>query len=120
MESRGRRNGEGLAFIGPHGETAGGLLALLEYPGASLLGVNRRYTDKAYRKKMVENIKDPVVKDFWMKEFAQYTDRFTQEATPAIQNKVGQFTSNPLIRNIIGQPKSSFDMRELMDKKKIL
>ena len=96
------------------------LLALLEYPGATLLGVNRMYTDKAYRKKVVDNIKDPVVKDFWVKEFAQYTDRFTQEATPAIQNKVGQFTSNPLIRNIIGQPKSSFDMRELMDQKKIL
>ncbi|MEA2701836.1 MAG: hypothetical protein QOE22_545 [Candidatus Parcubacteria bacterium] len=95
------------------------LLALLEYPDATLLGVNRMYTDKAYRKKVVDNVKDPVVKDFWVNEFAQYTDRFTQEATPAIQNKVGQFTSNPLIRNIIGQPKSSFDMRDLMDKKKI-
>lgn len=96
------------------------LLALLEYPDATLLGVNRMYTDKAYRTKVVENIKDPVVKDFWTKEFANYTDRFTQEATPAIQNKIGQFTSNPLIRNIIGQPKSSFDIRELMDGKKIL
>jgi hypothetical protein len=96
------------------------LLALLEYPDATLLGVNRMYTDKAYRKKVVENVKDPVVKDFWVKEFATYTDRYTQEATPAIQNKIGQFTSNPLIRNIIGQPKSSFDIRELMDQKKIL
>lgn len=96
------------------------LLALLEYPGATLLGVNRMYVDKEYRKKVVENIKDPVVKDFWTKEFATYTDRYTQEATPAIQNKIGQFTSNPLIRNIIGQEKSSFDIRELMDGKKIL
>ena len=96
------------------------LLALLEYPGATLLSVNRMYTDKAYRKLVVENIKDPVVKDFWTKEFANYTDRFTQEATPAIQNKIGQFTGNPLIRNIIGQPKSSFDIREMMDKRKIL
>jgi Type IV secretion-system coupling protein DNA-binding domain len=96
------------------------LLALLEYPDATLLGVNRMYTDKVYRTKVVDNIKDPVVKDFWTKEFANYTDRFTQEATPAIQNKIGQFTSNPLIRNIIGQPKSSFDIRELMDNKKIL
>lgn len=96
------------------------LLALLEYPDATLLGVNRMYTDKAYRKKVVDNVKDPVVKDFWVKEFAGYTDRFTQEATPAIQNKVGQFISNPLIRNIIGQPKSSFDIRKLMDEKKIL
>ncbi|HUY62299.1 MAG TPA: type IV secretion system DNA-binding domain-containing protein [Candidatus Paceibacterota bacterium] len=96
------------------------LLALLEYPDATLLGVNRMYTDKAYRQKVVENVKDPVVKDFWTKEFANYGDRYTQEATPAIQNKVGQFTGNPLIRNIIGQPKSSFDIRQMMDEKKIL
>ncbi len=96
------------------------ILALLEYPGATLLGVNRMYTDKEYRKKVVENVKDPVVKDFWVKEFATYTDRYTQDATPAIQNKVGQFTGNPLIRNIIGQSKSSFDMRTMMDEKKIL
>jgi hypothetical protein len=96
------------------------LLALLEYPGATLLGVNRMYTDKVYRKKVIDNVKDPVVKDFWTKEFANYTDRFTQEATPAIQNKIGQFTSNPLIRNIIGQEKSSFDIRQLMDNRKIL
>ncbi len=96
------------------------LLALLEYPDATLLGVNRMYTDKEYRKKVVENVKDPVVKDFWTKEFANYGDRYTQEATPAIQNKVGQFTGNPLIRNIIGQPKSSFDIRTMMDEKKII
>lgn len=96
------------------------LLALLEYPDATLLSVNRMYTDKVFRKKVVENVKDPVVRDFWTKEFATYTDRYTQEATPAIQNKIGQFTSNPLIRNIIGQPKSSFDIRQMMDDRKIL
>jgi len=96
------------------------LLALLEYPDATLLGVNRMYTDKDYRQKVIDNVKDPVVKDFWTKEFANYGDRYTQEATPAIQNKIGQFTGNPLIRNIIGQPKSSFDIRTMMDEKKIL
>ncbi|PIR83444.1 hypothetical protein COU19_00585 [Candidatus Kaiserbacteria bacterium CG10_big_fil_rev_8_21_14_0_10_56_12] len=96
------------------------LLALLEYPDATLLGVNRMYTDKVYRTRVVDNVKDPVVKDFWTKEFANYGDRYTQEATPAIQNKVGQFTGNPLIRNIIGQPKSSFDIRDMMDHQKIL
>ncbi|MBI3572109.1 type IV secretion system DNA-binding domain-containing protein [Candidatus Kaiserbacteria bacterium] len=96
------------------------LLALLEYPGATLLGVNRMYTDKGYRAKVIDNVKDPVVKDFWLKEFANYGDRYTQEATPAIQNKIGQFTGNPLIRNIIGQPKSSFDIRTMMDERKIL
>jgi energy-coupling factor transporter ATP-binding protein EcfA2 len=96
------------------------LLALLEYPDATLLGVNRMYTDKLYRQKVVDNVKDPVVKDFWTKEFANYGDRYTQEATPAIQNKIGQFTGNPLIRNIIGQSKSSFDIRTMMDERKIL
>ncbi len=96
------------------------LLALLEYPGTTLLGVNRMYTDKDYRKRVIDNVKDPVVKDFWTKEFANYGDRYTQEATPAIQNKVGQFTGNPLIRNIIGQSKSSFDIRTMMDERKIL
>lgn len=96
------------------------LLALLEYPGATLLDVNRMLVNKGFRKKVVENIKDPVVKSFWAEEFAVYTDRYTQEATPAIQNKVGQFTSNPLIRNIIGQQKSSFDIRQMMDEKKII
>jgi hypothetical protein len=96
------------------------LLALLEYPGATMLDVNRMLVEKPYRNKVVANIKDTIVKKFWTEEFANYTDRYTQEATPAIQNKVGQFTSNPLIRNIIGQAKSSFDIREMMDQKKIL
>ena len=96
------------------------LLALLEYPDSTLLGINRMLSDKDYRKKVVDNISDPSVRSFWVDEFAKYTERFAAEATPAIQNKVGQFTSNPLIRNIIGQPKSSLDFRRLMDDKKIL
>lgn len=96
------------------------LLALLEYPGSTLLGVNRMLADKDYRKKVVDNIKDPSVKAFWVEEFGKYTERFAAEATPAIQNKVGQFTSNPLVRNLIGQPESTFDFRKVMDEKKIL
>jgi len=96
------------------------LLALLEFPDSTILGVNRMFADKAYRKKVVANITDVSVKAFWEDEFAKYSDKFATEATAAIQNKVGQFISNPLIRNIIGQPKSSFDMREMIDKKKIV
>lgn len=96
------------------------LLVLIEYPDTTLLSVNRLFSDKAYRKKVVEYCKDPAVKSFWVDEFAGYTDRFAAEALPAIQNKIGQFTGNPLIRNIIGQPNSSFDIRKLMDEKKIL
>ncbi len=96
------------------------ILALLEFPDATMLGINRMLTEKSYRQKVVDNVTDTSVKEYWTKEFASYTDRFAAEATPAIQNKIGQFTSNPLIRNIIGQSKSSFDMREIMDQKKIL
>ncbi|MSR71100.1 MAG: hypothetical protein EXS50_00290 [Candidatus Taylorbacteria bacterium] len=95
------------------------LLALLEYPDATLLGVNRMFSDKEYRKKVVENVTDPSVRSFWLDEFAKYTDKFAAEATPAIQNKIGQFTANALIRNMIGQSQSSFDLRKIMDEKKI-
>jgi hypothetical protein len=82
------------------------ILALLEYPNTTLLGINRMLADPEYRKKIVEKVTDPVVKSFWVNEFARYTQRYEVEATAAIQNKVGQFISNPLIRNIIGQVKS--------------
>lgn len=96
------------------------LMALLEYPGATLLGVNRMLSDKKYREMVVANVQDPSVKSFWVDEFAKYNERYMQEAGDAIKNKIGQFTANPLIRNIIGQPKSSFDIREIMDGKKII
>ena len=96
------------------------LLALLEYPDSTLLDVNRMLTNKVFRAAVVEKIADPIVKAFWTEEFASFTDTYTREATPAIQNKIGQFTANPLIRNIVGQSRSSFDLRKMMDEKKIL
>jgi hypothetical protein len=96
------------------------ILALLEYPGSTLLGVNRMLADPDYRKKIVDKVTDPVIKSFWVQEFARYNQRYEIEATAAIQNKIGQFISNPLIRNIIGQVNSSIDMRKVMDEKKIL
>lgn len=95
------------------------ILALLEYPGSTLLGVNRMYADKGFREEVVSKVTDPGVKSFWNEEFAKWDERFMREATAAIQNKIGQFTSNPLIRNIVGQGHSSFDIRKLMDEKKI-
>lgn len=96
------------------------LLALLEYPDATLLGVNRMLSDKKFREKVVASVTDPAVRSFWIEEFANYTERMAAEAVPAIQNKIGQFTANALIRNMIGQPKSSFNIREIMDSKKIM
>ncbi|MCA9349704.1 ATP-binding protein, partial [Candidatus Saccharibacteria bacterium] len=96
------------------------LLALLEYPDATMLGIVRMLTDSKYRKKVVDNVTDPVVKAFWVNEFASWDQRFASEATSSILNKVGAFTANPLIRNVLGQPKSSFDIRQIMDQGKIL
>lgn len=96
------------------------ILAVLDYPGSTLLSVTRMLSDKAFRKKVIENIQDPVVKAFWVKEFAGYADKFAAEAVAPIQNKVGQFLSSSLIRNIVGQSKSSINLREIMDEKKIL
>lgn len=96
------------------------ILTLLENEGETLMGVNRMLSDKEYRKKMVSQVQDPSVKSFWTEEFANAGSKYQQEAAPAIQNKIGQYTSNPLIRNIVGQKKTSFDIREIMDKQKIL
>ncbi len=96
------------------------ILAILDYPNSTLLSITRMLSDKSFRKKVIENIQDPVVKAFWVKEFAGYADKFASEAVSPIQNKVGQFLSSSLIRNIVGQVKSSIDIREIMDNGKIL
>ncbi len=96
------------------------ILAILDFPGSTLLGVVRMLSDKPYRKRVVANIKDPVVKAFWEKEFAGYADKFASEAVSPIQNKVGQFLSSALMRNIVGQVKSAINLRQIMDEGKIL
>lgn len=96
------------------------ILALIEYPGSTLLGVLRMLVDKNYRKKIVTAVKDPMVRSFWENEYANYNDKFRSEAIAPIQNKVGQFLSSSIIRNIVGQPKSTINLREIMDSRKIL
>jgi CxxC-x17-CxxC domain-containing protein len=96
------------------------ILALLEYPGSTLLGVTRILTDKNYRERVVEKISDPVVKMFWADEFTKWNERVLQEVISPIQNKVGQFLSSALIRNIVGQTKSAFNIRDLMDQEKVI
>jgi hypothetical protein len=95
------------------------ILALLDSPGNTLLGIARMLVNKNYRKRIVDNIKDPVVKSFWVDEFANYNDKFRNEAIAPIQNKVGQFLSSVIVRNIVGQTKSSIDLRDIMDNRKI-
>lgn len=96
------------------------ILAMLDSPGNTMMGVLRMYVDKKYRKKIVDNIQDPLVKSFWVEEFANYNERYRTEAVAPIQNKVGQFLSSGIIRNIIGQSKSTLDLRDVMDTGKIL
>ncbi len=95
------------------------LLALLEYPNTTLLGINRLLADDVYRRRVVRSLKDPVVKAFWETEFASYNDRYKQEAVAPVQNKIGQFLSASVIRNIVAQVKSRINIREIMDGKKI-
>ncbi|PJA88149.1 MAG: hypothetical protein CO140_00510, partial [Candidatus Moranbacteria bacterium CG_4_9_14_3_um_filter_40_7] len=96
------------------------ILALLDYPGSTMLGVSRMMSDSDFRKRVYPAIKDPVVKGFWINEFDKWDDKFRKEAVAAIQNKVGQFLSSSVIRHVVGQPKSSIDLRDIMDNQKIL
>ncbi len=96
------------------------ILSMLEYPGSTLLGITRILVDKYYRKKVLEKVSDPVVRSFWIDEYDNYNEKFRTEAISPIQNKIGQFLSSSIIRNIVGQPKSTLDLREIIDSKKIL
>jgi hypothetical protein len=91
------------------------ILALLEYPGSTLLDLPLILVDKEFRKKVLEKVPNPQVRDFWLIEFERYSTYFRSEAISPIQNKIGQFIVSPLIRNIVGQPKSTIDFRKIMD-----
>ncbi|MFZ3020476.1 MAG: type IV secretion system DNA-binding domain-containing protein [Minisyncoccia bacterium] len=96
------------------------VLALMDTPGQTLLGVYRMLVDEAYRKSIVANVKDPIVKMFWTEDYENYDLRFQKEIISPVQNKVGQLLSSPQMRNIVGQPKSSVDFGFVMDQKRIL
>lgn len=96
------------------------LLALLDRPETTLLDISRMLTDKQFRKDTLEYCKDVTVLQFWKHEFGSWNDKQVTESVAPVLNKVGAFTANPIIRNIIGQPKSSFDIRQIMDEGKIL
>lgn len=96
------------------------ILALLEYPNTTMLDITRMLTDKTFRKKVLDKVTDTVVLQFWRVEFASWNEKFQAEAIAPVLNKVGAFVANPIIRNIIGQPKSTFNIREIMDQGKIL
>ncbi len=96
------------------------ILALLDRPETTMLDITRMLTDKNFRKETLGYCRDTVVLQFWNVEFASWNDKFVAEAVAPVLNKVGAFTANPIIRNIIGQPKSTFNIRQIMDEGKIL
>ena len=96
------------------------LLALLDRPETTLLDISRLLTDKEFRKETLDYCTDVTVLQFWKHEFGQWNDKQINESIAPVLNKVGAFTANPIIRNIIGQPKSTFNVRKIMDEGKIL
>ena len=95
------------------------ILALLDTPGTTLLGIPRLLVDKEYRQMIIGNLKDPIVKSFWLHEYEEWREQFRNEAIAPIQNKVGQFLSTSIIRNVVGQPKSTIDIFKIMNEGKI-
>lgn len=95
------------------------IAALLDCENTTLLGVNRLLTDDTYRAWVVRQIKDPFIREFWADEFEIYDERFRREAIAPIQNKLGQFLLNPVVRNILGQVRSKVSFPFIMDKERI-
>ena len=94
-------------------------LALLDTPGTTVLSILKMLSDKNYRQMIVRNINDNVVKNFWVNEFAGWSERYDNEAITPLLNKVGQFVATNMIRHIVGQPINRFDFRDIMDSRKI-
>ncbi len=109
-------------FFGPRMEhiLRNTLLTLLEVPGTTLISVVQLLGDADFRNSIVGRISDPLLRSFWTREFASMPPKFQAEAIAPIYNKVGQLVSNPLLRNILGQSRSTIQLREIMDEGRIL
>ena len=95
------------------------ILALSDTEGSTLLGIPRLLVDKDYRQVVINNLKDPVIKAFWVHEYENWRDQYRNEAIAPIQNKVGQFLSTAMVRNVLGQAKSTINLFEMMNTGKI-
>ena len=95
-------------------------LALLDYPHATMRGMISMLTDRNYRQKVVEYITDDMVKRFFAIEFADWSEKFDTDAIIPLVNKLGQFLSDPLLRNIFGQKQNKIDISKLMNEGKII
>lgn len=95
-------------------------LALLDYPYATMRGMISMLTDRNYRQKVVEYIQDDMVKRFWAIEFADWSEKFDTDAIIPLVNKLGQFLSDPMLRNIFGQSENKVDLEKMMNEQKII
>jgi DNA helicase HerA-like ATPase len=96
------------------------LITLLDYPNANLLDVLKILSDKNFRREVLPYIENDRVKEFWIKEFDKYPERFRAEAISPIQNKIGAFLSHPLLHKILTKPVKPLSLRRIMDEGKIL
>ena len=96
------------------------LLTLLDQPQATMADILRLLDDPLFRTRAVTKIQNPQVKAFWIREYANYPQKFQAEAIAPIQNKVGAFLADPVLHAILTQPRSTFDVRQVMDEGKIL
>jgi hypothetical protein len=94
--------------------------ALSECQNVSLLGLHRMLVEERYRRWVVDQVKDPMVRSFWLREFASYDRRFLAEMLSPALNKIGQLVMSPPIRNVLGQVRSKIDLRVMMDMGRVL
>ncbi len=96
------------------------IASLLDFPNADLSDISRLLTEPAFRAKVLKFIKNEDLTKFWLKEFNDYPDRFRLESISPIQNKVGAFLSNPILKRIVTKPERPLNLRRVMDEGKIL
>ena len=96
------------------------VLALLDYKKATMMGMQKMLTDRPYRQMIIDHIQDQTVKKFWANEFSSWSEKFDNEAIVPLVNKLGQFLSNEMVRNIVAQPTNKVDFNDIMNNEKIL
>jgi hypothetical protein len=109
-------------FWGPRLEHifAHAVRSLMDVPDATLLYLPRLLQDEPFRARCISHVADPVVRAFWLHEYAAYPPRFREEAIAPVLNKIGRVLMTPAVRNIIAQPKSTIDLRFMMDDRRVL
>jgi hypothetical protein len=96
------------------------LYALLERDGSTLPDMLRLYSDKAFRRGVIGQVTNPVVRAFWKSEFANYPPRYAAEALAPIQNKLGAFMADPMLYRVLVNPAVDLHFRQIMDEGKVL